>query len=188
VILHVSTPPDLLKKSRSNLVPIESKSPGEYSYLIRSVLLLVPLIERIPESNASTVFQSRSIQLVKKIRETPRARPDKLQFVSAPVRTLYALSIRQFKTFVCPRACVPCRDAAQPCDSCRVWPDSFLPPYRRVPPRFGACLLSLFCRVLVSWYHLVSPFLLVFFLNCVHIAYFSISFGSHSHSLLITSF
>jgi hypothetical protein len=66
VILHVSTPPDLLKKSRSNPVPIESKSLGEYRYLIRSVLLLVPLIEHILESNASTAFQSRSIQLVKK--------------------------------------------------------------------------------------------------------------------------
>jgi hypothetical protein len=59
-----------------------------------------------------------------------------------------------------------------PRDSCRVWPDSFLPPYRRVLPRFGACLLSAFYRFLVSWYRLVSPFLLVFFLNYVHIAYF----------------
>jgi hypothetical protein len=29
----------------------------------------------------------------------------------------------------------------------------------------------------------VSCVFFVFFLNCVHIAYFSTSFGSHSHSL-----
>jgi hypothetical protein len=137
---------------------------------------------------------------IQKIRETPRARPDKLELVSAPARTPYTLSIRQFETFIWPRAwpsCVPCRAVTQLCDSCRVRPDSILLPYRRIPPQhtvpallcnielfwcvFAVCILPSFGVAVVF----MSLFLLLFILKCVHMAYFTTSFGSYSYSLSI---
>jgi hypothetical protein len=53
---------------------------------------------------------------------------------------------------------------------------------RRPAPATRA-VLAAFCRVLLLQYCSVRIFLLVFFLICVHKAYFSIFFGSHNHNL-----